>query len=434
MSTPHVPVDPSEFIAVGPLLVKLLSLAHRGRLPALLEGATGIGKSEIVHQVARQLGIQCVVLDLSLLEPPDLIGLPRFHEGLTTYAPPAILPREGDGILLLEELNRAERYIQQPALQLLSARCLNDYRLPDGWSVVAAINPETEDYIVNPLDPALRKRFLQLRVTADTDSWLAWARENGIHPTVLRLAEIHDRMLVEVPPRSWAYASQLLAAMDADELADSTLLRRALEGYLRGPWAELMLQEHMLASDDHGIDAKLLIKVYHESSRLQERVRDSVRSGRTDRIDQLYRSVYALVSGPSLGARIEKELFSLEGFEAFLADLPGDLREGLQEAFGGNPAGAALLPFDPDTLILGYGPRSRVRRRVQTWAGNPMRRHRALALASAVETRLKSHTNLSAVRGNDKVRKSLGQFVTDLRPDAQHLFDLAQALDVLPTA
>jgi hypothetical protein len=44
---------------------------------------------------------------------------------------------------MLEELNRAERYIQQPALQLLTARRLHEYTLPPGWVCFAAVNPET---------------------------------------------------------------------------------------------------------------------------------------------------------------------------------------------------------------------------------------------------------------------------------------------------
>jgi MoxR-like ATPase len=111
-------------IPVGPRLAAVLELAYRARRAVLLEGPTGIGKSEIVRQVADRLGVATVVLDLSLLEPPDLVGLPVIHEGRTTYALPSILPQAGAGILMLEELNRAERYIQQPALQLLTARRL----------------------------------------------------------------------------------------------------------------------------------------------------------------------------------------------------------------------------------------------------------------------------------------------------------------------
>src|SRR5262249_16597879 len=154
-------------LPLGPVVKRVLEVAYRARRPVLLEGPTGIGKSELVTQLAGELGIGIVVLDLSLLEPPDLVGLPVIADGRTTYAAPAILPRDGAGILMLEELNRAERYIQQPALQLLTARRLHEYELPPGWSACAAINPEDDKYQVTPLDPALRARFLNLRVRAD---------------------------------------------------------------------------------------------------------------------------------------------------------------------------------------------------------------------------------------------------------------------------
>jgi MoxR-like ATPase len=120
-------------VPVGPRLEKVLTVAYRARRAVLLEGPTGVGKSEIIRRVAEQLGIGTTVLDLSLLEPPDLVGLPVVKDGRTEYALPHVLPRDGSGILLLEELNRAERYIQQPALQLLSARRLHEYELPEGW-------------------------------------------------------------------------------------------------------------------------------------------------------------------------------------------------------------------------------------------------------------------------------------------------------------
>jgi len=135
-------------LPLGPRVASILEVAYRARRPVLLEGATGIGKSELVAEVARSLGIAHVVLDLSLLEPPDLVGLPITEEGRTRYALPHFLPRDGSGILMLEELNRAERYIQQPALQLLTARALHEYVLPEGWACFAAINPDAPDPMI----------------------------------------------------------------------------------------------------------------------------------------------------------------------------------------------------------------------------------------------------------------------------------------------
>src|SRR5690606_38337971 len=148
------------------------------------------------------------------------------------YALPRFLPQGGAGILMLEELNRAERYIQQPALQLLTARSLHEYVLPEGWTCFAAINPENGDYQVTPLDAALRARFLQLPVRADRAIWLAWASANGVHPAVIALARAHERIFESVPPRSFTHAAQVLSAMQPQELADAVLVRDVLAGYL----------------------------------------------------------------------------------------------------------------------------------------------------------------------------------------------------------
>src|SRR5690606_1025259 len=193
---------------------------------------TGIGKSELVRGVAGRLGVESVVLDLSLLEPPDLIGLPVVEAGVTRYATPRILPQGGAGILMLEELNRAERFIQQPALQLLSARSLHEYVLPEGWVVFAAVNPASGDYHVTPLDKALQARFLALQVRADRAEWLAWATARDLHPGVVALARQHERVFDDVPPRTWTYVAELLTSMRPAELADTTLLRDLLSGYL----------------------------------------------------------------------------------------------------------------------------------------------------------------------------------------------------------
>jgi MoxR-like ATPase len=113
-------------IAAGTPLVELLTLAYYANHPVLLHGRHGVGKSEAFAHAAAQLEIGLIVCDLSVMEPPDLVGLPRVGEdGRTHYAPPAFLPQTDQGLLVFEELNRCPRYMQAPCLQLLTARQLN---------------------------------------------------------------------------------------------------------------------------------------------------------------------------------------------------------------------------------------------------------------------------------------------------------------------
>src|SRR5947209_6926964 len=89
-------------IRAGMPLVDLLSLAYQADQPVLLHGRHGVGKSALVKQAAQQLNVQFIVRDLSLMEPPDLVGIPRVSDtGRTVYAAPSFLPGDGKGILML---------------------------------------------------------------------------------------------------------------------------------------------------------------------------------------------------------------------------------------------------------------------------------------------------------------------------------------------
>ncbi|MFN8613189.1 MAG: MoxR family ATPase [Vulcanimicrobiota bacterium] len=318
-------------VPIGPRVLELLEIAYRSRRPVLLEGATGIGKSQIVAQLASQLGLDYLVLDLSLLEPPDLVGLPVIRENRTHYACPAELPVGGRGLLMLEELNRAEIPVMQPALQLLSARRLHSYQLPEGWSCVAAINPEDQDYQVHRMDPALRSRFLQLRVCAARASWLPWARQSNLHPAILHLVEQHQDAFEVVSPRSWAYASEVLQTMRAEELGDSELVRLVLSGYLPGPWTEVTLEA--LRAQPR-LDLPSAEQLCHPDA--PARLAELVASLAPDQVQALACHLRMQL------ARWPGDL-ELDSLERLVQPLPGDLREWCLEAVVQSPAAPALL-------------------------------------------------------------------------------------------
>ena len=405
---------PMDAIPVGPRLMAVLEVAYRARQPVLLEGPTGIGKSEVVAQLARTLGVRHMVLDLSLLEPPDLVGLPRIQGDRTGYAAPEALPAGGEGILLLEELNRAERYIQQPALQLLTARRLHQYELPPGWSTMAAINPEDGDYQVTPLDPALRTRFMNLRVLASRGAWLQWAEGGGVHPAVLKLARLHDRILDDVSPRNWTYASNVLKALSPAEIHDTPLVRDSLGGYLPAAWVDLLIRERDEGAFAAGLDAYALLHSYHREPDLQAAVREQGDEGRLDRLEQTGHQLMSVLRGPELALLISRGEVDLAAFEALVADLPGDLRETLSEAFGDNPAAASLLDVTPRDVLKGY-PGSHNKRKVDGWMRGP--RHRARALLTALAGQIRAERDPNRLRRDNSARLGLGAFLEQIGID-----------------
>jgi MoxR-like ATPase len=412
-------------VPVGPRLEKVLTVAYRARRAVLLEGPTGVGKSEIIRRVAEQLGIETTVLDLSLLEPPDLVGLPFVKDGRTEYALPHVLPRDGAGILLLEELNRAERYIQQPALQLLSARRLHEYELPEGWVCVATINPQTADYHVTALDKALRARFLQVSVRADRASWLAWAQTRNLHPGIVALAHAHERMLDDVPPRTWTYASELLQAFAPAELEDGVLVRDALGGYLPAAWVEALLASRGSWGSRLELDVRDLLGAYAPGSPLAKQIAEYREQGKTDRLDEIVQRLLPLLAGPEAGVLAAQRQLTLASFEALLGDLPGDQREKLQEAIGGNPTAAMLVDVDPTDLLSGFSG-SGAEKKLASWRSDSSKQHRIALAITGLRAFLEQPARLVELKRSNVARTSLGHLLVQLHE--RHAMPLVETL------
>lgn len=419
-------------VPVGPRLERVLTVAYRARRAVMLEGPTGVGKSEIVRDVARQIGIDTVVLDLSLLEPPDLVGLPTIKDGRTEYALPHVLPRGGAGLLLLEELNRAERYIQQPALQLLSARRLHEYELPPDWVCVATVNPQTSEYHVTALDKALRARFLQVSVRADRATWLAWAQTRNLHAGVVGLVQAHERALDDVAPRTWTYVSELLSAFAPDELEDGALLRDALGGYLPAAWVETLLASKGSWGARLAFDVRELLASYAPGSPLAKQIAAYREQGQTDRIDEIVHRLAPLLAGPEAGVLVAQSMLKLPAFESLLADLPGDQREKLQEALGGNPTAAPLVDVDP-TDLLGNFAGSAAEKKLASWRADPMKRHRITLAITALRAFVAQPSRLAELKRSNVARTTLGQVLVQLpEREALPLVETLKRIGITP--
>ena len=395
-------------LPIGARLLGVLDLAYRARRPVLLEGPTGIGKSQIVAQFAASAGIDVMVLDLSLLEPPDLVGLPMIRDARTHYATPAELPTQGRGVLMLEELNRAEIPVMQPALQLLSARRLHAYELPEGWSTVAAVNPEEGDYHVNRLDAAMRSRFMQLTVCADRAEWLRWATRANVHPLVRRIAEDHPDVFEAAPPRSWAYVGDVLRNLRPEEQQEQGLVRAALRGYLPLPWAVLVAEA--LAS--YPPTPKLDLEAYFAPGGergLAGLVEKLSRANRNDAIVMLASTLRSALSHWHGAA-------DMSALERLCAPLPGDLREQCLESVADSPSADALLAglgvVMARLLEDGYEA-SGARPLVQAWR-KELLVHRLHLLCVGVLRALKAMPDASRVRGIEQLVSDCGPVADDL--------------------
>jgi hypothetical protein len=312
----------ADIVRAGKPLIECIKIAYKANRPLLVIGRHGRGKSAIIEQATGELKIKFICRDLSIMEAPDLAGLPWPDGEVTRYRCPAFLPTGGAGILLFEELNRCSSDMRAACLQLLTARTLNDYRLPDGWLPAAAINPPDGDYDVQDLDAALLSRFVRLRVEAGQKEWLDWACARGLHEAVTDFVDsVPDVFTGDwSTPRSWEMVSDLLQA--GPVAADDWVAADALESLIAGTvGCELAIQfrdfrkkrgEALPSGEDFLADY----------GRHQQQVRKWPGEGRLDLLGALVKKVKLVVQGG--GEATDNEEWR-RNLGKFLGDLPGDL-------------------------------------------------------------------------------------------------------------
>jgi hypothetical protein len=190
-------------------------------------GPPGIGKSDLVRQAAAALKLQLIDVRAVLLDPVDLRGIPAVNgDHRAHWCLPDFLPRDGKGILFLDELAQAPPLVQSACLQLTLDRRIGEYELPEGWIVIAASNRQEDRAGAHRLITPLLNRFIHLDLEVSVDDWQSWALANGVLPEVrsfiayrpglLHLFKPESNERAFATPRSWASTSQILPQLSED--------------------------------------------------------------------------------------------------------------------------------------------------------------------------------------------------------------------------
>lgn len=178
-----------------------LAVAVGARVPVLLWGGAGLGKSSAVREMAQAAGLPCETVIASIREPSDFAGLPIVGDGGTAvrFAPPIWADRlaaAGTGVLFLDEISTAPPAVQAALLRVVLERTVGDLELPADIAVIAAANPPEQAADGWDLSPPLANRFCHLDWELTASEWAEGILAGFSQPAVPSLSD--ERMQPEL--------------------------------------------------------------------------------------------------------------------------------------------------------------------------------------------------------------------------------------------
>ena len=273
--------------------------------PILLMGAPGIGKTQIMEQIARECKVGLVSYTITHHTRQSAVGLPFIKEktfgqetfSVTEYTMSEIIAsvyekmeKTGlkEGILFIDEINCVSETLAPMMLQFLQGKTFGNQKVPEGWVIVTAGNPPEYNKSVREFDVVTLDRIKRINVQPDFEVWKEYAYEQGIHPAVISYLDLRRKNFYRMEntvdgrifatARGWEDLSRLIQVYEAlgkevdrevvyqyiqhpmiakDFAAYLALYNKyktdyAMEDLLLGKWTQLTIQKIRNASlDEH---------------------------------------------------------------------------------------------------------------------------------------------------------------------------------------
>ncbi len=209
-------------------LSQFLTFAINAKLPVLVKGKPGIGKSDIIETATADAGADLILSHPVVSDPTDYKGLPYAANGKASFLPFGDLQRLIDArkptVFFLDDLGQASPAVQASCMQLILARRINGFAVSEHVTFFAATNRKEDKAAVSGLLEPVKSRFASiLELEVDHNDWCNWALTKGGMPVELVAfiryrPELLDNFtptkdIVNSPsPRTVAYVGKLLAA------------------------------------------------------------------------------------------------------------------------------------------------------------------------------------------------------------------------------
>jgi SpoVK/Ycf46/Vps4 family AAA+-type ATPase len=160
------------------LVEKLIAI----NVPVLLNGPTGVGKTSIVSEIAKEKKFTFLDFRLSTEIPENIGGLPtkkdekRFTRLLYDKLEPAFHEKT---LIFFDEFNRSNKWVRNAVMTLIFERRLGDWELDKDTRIVAAINYGNRYKDAERLEDAILARFAIINIHGDYDALLNYLSRKG---------------------------------------------------------------------------------------------------------------------------------------------------------------------------------------------------------------------------------------------------------------
>lgn len=215
--------------AIIDMIVKTARMPVGNRVPILVEGMPGIGKTECADAAAAQLSGFLHNPNAEVTDPVDVGGFPNITQSTAgaaaCYTRPWIMPAMGEDrpvILCIDEADKMMPSAQAAWLSLIQARKVHGHSLGDNVTIVLLANRTEDRTGGHELIPALRSRVSAVTMEADVNGWCNWALSAGtVAPVIVAFnrfrPELHcafnpkDRGKAFPCPRSHVNVAKIVA-------------------------------------------------------------------------------------------------------------------------------------------------------------------------------------------------------------------------------